>query len=76
MKYLKSSIEVFKVWFHFTTFPVGWVVGWVSGWVGGCVIRKYLSLKVEVEVEAELGKNKFRDITGLTARRNITPAGV
>ena len=32
LKYLKSSIEVFEVLFHFTTFPVGWM--------GGCVIRK------------------------------------
>ena len=31
MKYLKSLIEVDEVWFHFTTFPVGWVVGWFGG---------------------------------------------
>ena len=30
LKYLKSSIEVFEVLFHFTTFPVGWSGGWVA----------------------------------------------
>ena len=34
MKYLKSSIEVFEVLFHFTTFPVGWVGECLGGWVG------------------------------------------
>ena len=26
---VKSSMEVSEVFFHFTTFPVGWVGGWV-----------------------------------------------
>ena len=40
----------------------GWVVGWVGGWSGGWVGGveewriKLTSAKVEVEVEAELGK--------------------
>ena len=48
LKYLESSIEVFKVLFHFTTFPVGWVGGWL--W--------YLEIRLSdgVWVEAELGK--------------------
>ena len=35
LKYLKTSIEVFELLFHSTTFPVGWVDLWVDGWFGG-----------------------------------------
>ena len=39
----------------------GWVAGWVAGWVGGQMALeewklRLASAKVEVEVEAELGK--------------------
>ena len=33
----------------------GWQRGWVSWWVGGEMKIKLTSVKVEVEVEAELG---------------------
>ena len=53
MKCLKSSIEVFEVLFHFTTFPVGWVGGlvgggWVRGWLdqGGKKANLSLSLSL------------------------------
>ena len=37
---------------------IGWLLDWVVGWVGGEMgIKKLTSAKVEVEVEAELGKN-------------------
>ena len=45
-----------------TTCLDGWVTGWVAGWVGRwvaleeCKLR-LTSAKVEVEVEAELGRN-------------------